>query len=125
MFWFFVREACGILAPRPGVEPAPPALEGEVLITGLPGKSCVLFFFLFFFYSPLLSSYLQLPGKGMLLPFYPLQQNLPEPLPSLVQLLSLPPLHPAPPPPSSALAWLLPMAFPPLLGGMGTWTPSG
>ena len=39
MFWFFGREACGILAPRPGIEPAPPALEGEVLTTGLPGKS--------------------------------------------------------------------------------------
>ena len=30
MFWFFGRQACGILAPRPGIEPAPPALEGEV-----------------------------------------------------------------------------------------------
>ena len=39
MFWFFGREACGILAPRPGIEPAPPALEGEVLTTGPPGKS--------------------------------------------------------------------------------------
>ena len=39
MFWFFGREACGILAPRPGIEPAPPALEGEVSTTGPPGKS--------------------------------------------------------------------------------------
>ena len=39
MFWFFGREACGILAPRPGIEPAPPALEGEVLTTGPPRKS--------------------------------------------------------------------------------------
>ena len=39
VFWFFGREACGILAPQSGVEPAPPALEGEVLTTGLPGKS--------------------------------------------------------------------------------------
>ena len=39
MFWFFGREACGILAPQPGVEPTPPALEGEVLTTGPPGKS--------------------------------------------------------------------------------------
>ena len=31
MFWYFGREACGILAPRPGIEPAPSALEGEVL----------------------------------------------------------------------------------------------
>ena len=39
MFWFFGPKACGILAPRPGIGPAPPALEGEVLTTGLPGKS--------------------------------------------------------------------------------------
>ena len=39
MFWFFGGEACGILAPRPGIEPAPPALEGEVLTPGPPGKS--------------------------------------------------------------------------------------
>ena len=30
MFWFFGHEACGILARRPGIKPAPPALEGEV-----------------------------------------------------------------------------------------------
>ena len=39
MFWFFGHEACGIPAPRPGIEPASPALEGEVLTTGPPGKS--------------------------------------------------------------------------------------
>ena len=39
MFWVFGLEACGILAPRPGIEPSPPALEGEVLTTGPPGKS--------------------------------------------------------------------------------------
>ena len=39
MFWFFGPEACGILAPRPGIEPTPPALDSEVLTTGLPGKS--------------------------------------------------------------------------------------
>ena len=38
-FGFFGHEACGILAPQPGIEPAPPALEGEVLTTGPPGKS--------------------------------------------------------------------------------------
>ena len=27
-----------ILAPRSGIEPAPPALEGEVLTTGPPGE---------------------------------------------------------------------------------------
>ena len=39
MFWLFGLKACEILAPGPGIEPAPPALEGEVLTTGLPGKS--------------------------------------------------------------------------------------
>ena len=39
MFWFFGREARGILAPRPGIEPVPTALEGEVLSSGPPGKS--------------------------------------------------------------------------------------
>ena len=39
MFWFLVREACGILAAPPGVKPASPALEGEVLTTGSPEKS--------------------------------------------------------------------------------------
>ena len=40
-FWFFGHEACGILATRPGIEPTPPALEGKVLTTGLPGKSWI------------------------------------------------------------------------------------
>ena len=39
LFRFFGPEACGVLAPRPGIEPAPAALEGEVLTTGPPGKS--------------------------------------------------------------------------------------
>ena len=43
MFWFFGHEAHGILALRPGIEPAPPALEGEVLTTRLPGKSLEMF----------------------------------------------------------------------------------
>ena len=38
MFWFFGYETLGILACQPGMEPAPPALEGEVLTTGPPGK---------------------------------------------------------------------------------------
>ena len=38
MFWVFVQEASGILAPRPGIEPTPPALEGKVLTTWPPGK---------------------------------------------------------------------------------------
>ena len=37
--YLFGHEACGILAPCPGIEPIPTALEGEVLITGSPGKS--------------------------------------------------------------------------------------
>ena len=36
---FFGPEACGILPPRVGIKPAPPALEGEVLATGPPGKT--------------------------------------------------------------------------------------
>ena len=43
MFWFFGLKACGILAPWPGVEPASPALEDEVLTTGPLGKSHILF----------------------------------------------------------------------------------
>ena len=38
-FWFWGHEACGILAPRPGIKPPPPALEGQVLTTGPSGKS--------------------------------------------------------------------------------------
>ena len=43
IYWFFAQEACEILAPIPGIEPAPPTLEGEILITGQPKKSCVQF----------------------------------------------------------------------------------
>ena len=39
MFWFFGHKACGSLAPPPRTEPAPSALEGEVLTLGPPGKS--------------------------------------------------------------------------------------
>ena len=38
MFWFSGHDACGILAPQPGMETAPHALEGEVLTTALPGS---------------------------------------------------------------------------------------
>lgn len=31
--------ACGILVSPPGIKPPPPALEGGVLTTRLPGKS--------------------------------------------------------------------------------------
>ena len=39
IFWFFGHEAYGTLVPRPRMQPAPLALEGEVLTTGPPGKS--------------------------------------------------------------------------------------
>ena len=39
LLWFFGHKAYGILAPRPGMEPLFPALEGEVLTAGAPGKS--------------------------------------------------------------------------------------
>ena len=39
MFWLPGWKACGILAPWPGMEATLPALEGEVLTTGSPGKS--------------------------------------------------------------------------------------
>ena len=39
MFWLFGHQACGFLVPRPGIEPAPPALGSKVLTTGLPGMS--------------------------------------------------------------------------------------
>ena len=38
MFCFFGPEACGILAPPQGIEPTPPALEGEILTTDLQGS---------------------------------------------------------------------------------------
>ena len=36
--------ACGILVPRPGIEPASPALEGGFFTTGPPGNSRTLLF---------------------------------------------------------------------------------
>ena len=39
MFWFFSHKACGISAPQPEIKLRPPALEGEVLTIGPPGKS--------------------------------------------------------------------------------------
>ena len=44
MLWLFGLEAYGSLAPQPGSEPVPPALEGEVPTTRLPRKSHVYFF---------------------------------------------------------------------------------
>ena len=45
-FFFRHDEACGTFVPQPGFEPTLPAVEGEVLTTGLPGKS-LLFPFCF------------------------------------------------------------------------------
>ena len=40
------------LAPQPGIEPAPPALEGKVLTTGPPGNSLsFMLFHLILYYS--------------------------------------------------------------------------
>ena len=41
LFWTggFGHEVCGILVSWPGIEFTPPALEGEVLTTGPPGKA--------------------------------------------------------------------------------------
>ena len=41
---FFGHKACRILAPPLGIEPTPPALEGEVLTTGPPWKYLLLLF---------------------------------------------------------------------------------
>ena len=45
-FLFFGLATCGILVPRPGIEPVPPTVEMRgALTTGLPGKSlCFLLF---------------------------------------------------------------------------------
>ena len=50
-----MAEACGVLAPRPGIEPVTPALEGKVLTAEPPGK------FLFIFHLSFIS--LDLHGK--------------------------------------------------------------
>ena len=36
--YIYAVEACGILASRPGMEPTPPALEGEVLTLDCQGS---------------------------------------------------------------------------------------
>ena len=41
VFWFFGHEAHGLVAPWPGIQCTPPALEGEVLIIGPPGKNLI------------------------------------------------------------------------------------
>ena len=49
MFCLSDHKSCGILAPQSRLELTSPALEGQVLTTGLPGTSHL--FILFFFYS--------------------------------------------------------------------------
>ena len=46
MFWLFGPEACGILSPRPGIEPTPCTLEGRILTAVPPGKSPIYLIFL-------------------------------------------------------------------------------
>ena len=47
--------ACGILVPRPGIEPESPALEGGFLTTGPPGKSLYVCFLCLGFVEHLVS----------------------------------------------------------------------
>ena len=42
MFWFHGPQACGILAPHPGIELTHLASEGEILTTRPPGKVTLL-----------------------------------------------------------------------------------
>ena len=44
MLQFFGSRACEILAPRPGMEPAPSVLEGEILTTRPSGKPPIFSF---------------------------------------------------------------------------------
>ena len=53
MVWFFGREACGILAPRPGIEPAPPALEGKSQPLNHQGSLSLVIFWLNFSMIPI------------------------------------------------------------------------
>ena len=66
MLWYFGHQAYRILAPQLGIEPTPPALEGEVLITGPPGKSLHMAF-----YCPIIAPFIP-----------PLFLHGPSPLPS-------------------------------------------
>ena len=48
---FFGPKAYGILSPQPGIRPVPPALEGDVLTTGSPGKSLIESFSTIYFFK--------------------------------------------------------------------------
>ena len=58
---FWSVGACGILAPRPGVELAPPALESEVLTTEPPEKFPIAFLFIASFPDILTTELVPLP----------------------------------------------------------------
>ena len=60
MFWNFSHEACRILALWPGIEPLSPAIGGEVLTAGPPGKSQKIL------KSRISLKTIILPSKGML-----------------------------------------------------------
>ena len=64
LFGFFGHKACGILAPRPVIQPAPSALEGKVLTTGPRGKS--LLDFCIRFYTEATRKGMKRKGKGEL-----------------------------------------------------------
>ena len=51
LFLFFWPRGMWILAPQPGIEPEPLALEGEILSTSLPGQSFFFFFNILFHYG--------------------------------------------------------------------------
>ena len=44
ILFLFNRKACGILVPRPKIEPIPPAVEGGFLTTGPPRGSLEFLF---------------------------------------------------------------------------------
>ena len=57
MFWFFGPPGMWDIIYRPGIEPAPYALEGEVLTTRPPRKSLIGTVFSSEFQNPVLSDY--------------------------------------------------------------------
>ena len=63
MLCFFGQEVYRILAPLPGIKPILPALEGDVLTPGLPGKSLLLIFLGSSNSTVIDSSYLIFSGK--------------------------------------------------------------
>ena len=67
LVWCFGHKAGGVSAPQPGIEPAPPALEGEVLTTGEPGR-CQEYTILWVFLPPVLKNGLPLQLSPFLFP---------------------------------------------------------